>query len=130
MFNNHCIALNLDGSSASSFTPNSCVVGQFGSPLFNITIFVGFVSTVVSSIFETIGDYFCAANLCGVPPPPDSAVNRGILWEGLGSVLSGAVGAGHATTSSTGNLVLIGISKVCLSYKYTVEVTIFENAYI
>lgn len=86
--------------------------GQFGSPLFNVTIFVGFLSTVVSSIFETIGDYFCAASLTGVPPPPKSAVNRGVLLEGLGSVLSGAVGAGHATTSSTGNLVLIGISKV------------------
>ncbi|XP_052778255.1 solute carrier family 23 member 2-like [Mya arenaria] len=86
--------------------------GQFGSPLFNTTIFVGFLSTVVSSIFETIGDYYATASLSLVPPPPKSAVNRGIFLEGIGSVISGAVGAGHATTSSTGNLSLIGITRV------------------
>ena len=95
-------------------TPYFCFssTGQFGSPLFNVTIFVGFLCTVISSIFETVGDYFCTASVSGVPPPPKSAFNRGVLLEGLGSVLSGAVGAGHATTSSTTALVLISISKV------------------
>ncbi|KAH3696052.1 hypothetical protein DPMN_083514 [Dreissena polymorpha] len=86
--------------------------GQFGKPLFNTTIFIGFLATVVSSIFESIGDYHAVAQLSLVPPPPKSAVNRGILIEGIGSVISGALGAGHATTSSTANLALIGITKV------------------
>lgn len=94
------------------------VSGQFGSPLFNVTIFVGFLSTVVSSIFETIGDYFCTASLSGVPPPPRSAINRGVLLEGIGSVLSGAVGAGHATTSSSATVVVIGISKASQVFEY------------
>ena len=39
-------------------------------------------------------------------------MNRGVMLEGIGSVISGALGAGHATTSSTANLVLVNISKV------------------
>jgi len=98
------------------------IAGQFGTPLFNATIFAGFLSTVVSSIFETLGDYHAAASLSRVPPPPKSAVNRGILLEGIGSVISGALGAGHATTSSTGNLSLIGITRVCVRFTTLVVV--------
>lgn len=86
--------------------------GQFGPPLFNTTIFMGFLVAVISSVLETIGDYHACAHLCHAPPPPPHAVNRGVLLEGIGSVISGAMGAGHATTSSTANLVLVNISKV------------------
>ena len=89
-----------------------CFKGQFGPPLFNTTIFVGFLVAVISSILETIGDYHACAHICHAPPPPPHAVNRGVLLEGIGSVISGAMGAGHATTSSTANLVLVSISKV------------------
>ncbi|KAL4231423.1 hypothetical protein ACF0H5_009000 [Mactra antiquata] len=86
--------------------------GQFGSPLFNSSIFVGFVSAVIASILESIGDYYATAHVSRVPPPPGHAVNRGILMEGLGSILSGALGAAHATTSSTPHVTLIGISNI------------------
>ncbi|XP_053407706.1 solute carrier family 23 member 2-like [Mercenaria mercenaria] len=86
--------------------------GQFGTPLFNSTIFVGFLSAVISSIMESIGDYYATAFVSRAPPPPHHAVNRGILLEGLGSVISGVLGAGHATTSSTSHVSLIGISKI------------------
>ena len=89
--------------------------GQFGTPLFNTTICAGFLCAVISSILESIGDYYAAADISGSPPPPRYAVNRGILFEGLGSVLSGIMGAGHATTSSTPNVALIGISKVSMT---------------
>ena len=77
-----------------------------------MTIFIGFLSAVISSILESIGDYYAYAHVCNVPTPPPHAVNRGIFLEGIGSVLSGAMGAGHATTSSSGHMVLINISKV------------------
>ncbi|XP_060570875.1 solute carrier family 23 member 2-like [Ruditapes philippinarum] len=86
--------------------------GQFGSPLFNSTIFVGFLSAVISSIMESIGDYYATAYVSRSPPPPTHAINRAILLEGLGSLISGTLGAGHATTSSTSHVSLIGISKV------------------
>lgn len=70
------------------------------------------MSAVISSVLESIGDYYATAYVSRAPPPPHHAVNRGILLEGLGSVLSGALGAGHATTSSTPHVSLIGISKV------------------
>ena len=75
---------------------------------------MGFLVAVISSVLETIGDYHACAHICHAPPPPPHAVNRGVLLEGIGSVISGAMGAGHATTSSTANLVLVNISKVLL----------------
>ncbi|KAK3595861.1 hypothetical protein CHS0354_014685 [Potamilus streckersoni] len=86
--------------------------GQFGSPLFNTSIFVGFLASVISSVLESVGDYHAVATATNSPPPPRHAVNRGILLEGLGSVLSGFMGAGHATTSYTNNIAIVGITKV------------------
>jgi nucleobase transporter 1/2 len=39
-------------------------------------------------------------------------LNRGIAAEGFSSIISGMVGAGHATTSYSGNIGAIGITKV------------------
>ncbi|KAL3864476.1 hypothetical protein ACJMK2_006155 [Sinanodonta woodiana] len=86
--------------------------GQFGSPLFNTSIFVGFLASVISSVLESVGDYHAVALATNSPPPPRHAVNRGILLEGLGSVLSGFMGAGHATTSYTNNIAIVGLTKV------------------
>ncbi|XP_060554543.1 solute carrier family 23 member 2-like, partial [Ruditapes philippinarum] len=45
----------------------------------------------------------CARISC-VSPPPAHAVNRGIAMEGFGSILSGIVGSGGATTSYSQNV--------------------------
>ncbi|KAL5016104.1 hypothetical protein ScPMuIL_005693 [Solemya velum] len=90
--------------------------GQFGLPNFNTAVFIGFLAGVFSSIVESVGDYHIASNMCQAPPPPRHAINRGIFVEGLGSVLSGLYGAGHATTSYTVDIALISIIKVGSRY--------------
>lgn len=85
---------------------------QFGVPTFSLAGYMGMMAATVSSIIESVGDYFAAARLSGAPLPPAHAINRGILFEGVSSIISGLVGAGHATTSYSGNIGIIGITKV------------------
>ena len=63
------------GSSLNSATSFS---GQFGWPTFGAGAFVGFLAATFSSIIESIGDYYAAAKICNVPPPPRHSMNRGI----------------------------------------------------
>ncbi|XP_052770614.1 solute carrier family 23 member 2-like isoform X1 [Mya arenaria] len=85
---------------------------QFGIPSVSAAGYVGLLAATLSSIIESIGDYFACARISGAPPPPAHAVNRGIGIEGLSSIVSGLVGAGHGTTSYSGNIGAIGITKV------------------
>ncbi|XP_067656669.1 solute carrier family 23 member 1-like [Haliotis asinina] len=85
--------------------------GQFGLPSFSLAVFVGFLSAFCASMIESVGDYFATAKACQVAPPPDHAVNRGILMEGLCGLLGGAIGTGHATTSYSTDIAAISVSK-------------------
>ncbi|RUS85054.1 hypothetical protein EGW08_007191 [Elysia chlorotica] len=90
--------------------------GQFGTPRVSAAVISGFLVAFLTSMIESVGDYFAAQKACSVPRPPDHAICRGILMEGLGSVLSGSVGAGHATTSYSGNIALLSVSKTASRY--------------
>ncbi|XP_060080915.1 solute carrier family 23 member 2-like [Ylistrum balloti] len=85
---------------------------QFGRPSFNAGIFIAFLIATITSILDSIGDYYACARVCNIPPPPRHAVNRGIAVEGFGSTLSGLFGCGHATTTSGGNIGALGVTKV------------------
>ncbi|XP_067657220.1 solute carrier family 23 member 2-like [Haliotis asinina] len=85
--------------------------GQFGMPGFHVAVFIGFCASFLASLVESVGDYFAASKACEVDTPPNHAVNRGILMEGLGGLLSGATGVGHATTSYSSNIAAISVSK-------------------
>ncbi|KAK7508694.1 hypothetical protein BaRGS_00000260, partial [Batillaria attramentaria] len=84
---------------------------QFGFPSFSVAASIGFFAAVMASLVESVGDYFAAAKSCDVMPPPDHAISRGIFVEGLGSFLSGAVGAAHATTSYSGNIAMLSLTR-------------------
>ncbi|XP_060065562.1 solute carrier family 23 member 2-like [Ylistrum balloti] len=84
----------------------------FGTPTVSAAGYVGMLAATLSSIIESIGDYFAAAKISHGTPPPPHAINRGLAMEGFCSVLSGLVGAGHATTSYSSNIGAIGITKV------------------
>lgn len=70
------------------------------------------LAATITSIIESVGDYYACARVSNVPPPPAHAVNRGIFMEGVGSLLSGAVGSGGATTSYSQNVGAIGFTRV------------------
>ncbi|ELU06995.1 hypothetical protein CAPTEDRAFT_185781 [Capitella teleta] len=67
---------------------------------------------VLAGIMESIGDYYALPRLCGAPPAPLHAINRGVLMEGIGCFLAGLWGSGSATTSYSENVGVIGITKV------------------
>ena len=75
-------------------------------------MFVAFVTATLTSIIDSIADYYACAKMSHVPPPPLHAVNRGIACEGFMSMIAGFFGAGHATTTYGGNIGTIGMTKV------------------
>jgi len=91
--------------------------GMWGAPTFSATMFVGMLAATVTSILESIGDYYVAAKACAVPAPPTHAVNRGIAAEGIGAFLCGLFGAAHATTSYSSPTALIRLTGV-LTHKH------------
>lgn len=86
--------------------------GQWGWPTVSFAGVFGMLAAIMSSIVESIGDYYACARLSGAPPPPVHAINRGIFIEGIGCVIAGLCGTGNATTSSSPNVGAVGITKV------------------
>jgi len=43
-------------------------------------------------------------------------VYAGILVEGIGSLLDGIMGTGNGTTSTSINVGVVGLTKVCITY--------------
>ncbi|XP_017534203.3 solute carrier family 23 member 1-like isoform X2 [Manis javanica] len=86
--------------------------GQWGRPTISLAGVFGIIAGVISSMVESVGDYYACARLVGAPPPPKHAVNRGIGMEGLGCLLAGAWGTGNGTTSYSENVGALGITRV------------------
>uniref|UniRef100_A0A8C9F1Y9 Solute carrier family 23 member 1 n=1 Tax=Pavo cristatus TaxID=9049 RepID=A0A8C9F1Y9_PAVCR len=86
--------------------------GQWGMPTVSLAGIFGILAGVISSMLESIGDYYACARLSGAPPPPKHAINRGICVEGIGCLLAGAWGTGNGTTSYSENVGALGITKV------------------
>ena len=51
--------------------------GQWGRPTFSTASVFGMLAGVLAGMIESVGDYYAAARLCGAPPPPVHAINRG-----------------------------------------------------
>nr|XP_020448997.1 solute carrier family 23 member 2-like [Monopterus albus] len=86
--------------------------GQWGMPTVSLASVLGMMAGVLASTMESIGDYYACARLCGAPPPPTHAVNRGIAVEGIGCILAALWGTGNGTTSYSQNIAALGITKV------------------
>uniref|UniRef100_F6R532 Solute carrier family 23 member 1-like n=1 Tax=Monodelphis domestica TaxID=13616 RepID=F6R532_MONDO len=86
--------------------------GQWGLPTISLAGVFGIIAGVISSMVESVGDYYACARLVGAPPPPKHAINRGIGMEGLGCLLAGAWGTGNGTTSYSENVGALGITRV------------------
>ena len=71
------------------------------------------LAVTLSSIVESVGDYYATAVVCNAPPPSKHAVNRGVAAEGLAGILSACLGVGHATTSTSNIVGIIAITGVC-----------------
>ena len=54
------------------------ISGQWGTPTFSTAAVFGMLAGVLSGMVESIGDFYACARLCGAPPPPTHAINRGL----------------------------------------------------
>ncbi|KAK2148012.1 hypothetical protein LSH36_521g01021 [Paralvinella palmiformis] len=88
------------------------MIGRWGWPTADLGVFAGMLAATVTSIIESIGDYYATADMCSIPLPPKHALNRGIAAEGFGGVLAGLLSAAHATTSYSSTVGFIGITGV------------------
>ncbi|XP_048244534.1 solute carrier family 23 member 1-like [Haliotis rufescens] len=86
--------------------------GQWGVPTVSVAGVFGMLAALLASMIESVGDYYACARLAGAPPPPGSAVSRGIGMEGVTCLIAGAWGTGGGTTSYSENIGAIGITKV------------------
>ncbi|XP_022103943.1 solute carrier family 23 member 2-like [Acanthaster planci] len=86
--------------------------GQWGTPTVRLSSVLGMTAGVFASIVDSVGDYYACARMCGAPPPPQHAINRGVLIEGIGCILAGAWGSGNGTTSHSSNIGIIALTKV------------------
>ncbi|XP_077997349.1 solute carrier family 23 member 2-like [Glandiceps talaboti] len=84
---------------------------RWGSPTFGVAAIVGMCCGVLVSTIESIGDYYAAAKLSGVPPPPSHAVNRGISTEGIAGIIAGVWGS-LGLTSYSANIGAMAITRV------------------
>ena len=51
---------------------------QWGLPTFSLPGFVGLTAGILTSVVESVGDYYACARLSGAPVPPTHAINRGM----------------------------------------------------
>ncbi|ROT67936.1 putative solute carrier family 23 member 1-like [Penaeus vannamei] len=86
--------------------------GQWGMPTVSVAGVVGSWQGSSRRSWRAIGDYFACARVANVPPPPTHALNRGVGVEGIGCVLAGIFGTSSGTASYSGNIALVGITKV------------------
>lgn len=73
---------------------------------------LGMLAGVLACTVESISYYPTVSQMCGAPPPPLHAINRGIGIEGLGTILAGLFGSGNGTNTFGENVGAIGVTKV------------------
>ncbi|XP_072051815.1 solute carrier family 23 member 1-like [Amphiura filiformis] len=86
--------------------------GQWGTPYVTVGTFLGVITGVLASVLDSIGDYYACARVCSAPKPPNHAVNRGILVEGIACIFAGAWGVGLGMTSYSDCIGNIGLTRV------------------
>lgn len=86
--------------------------GQWGVPTVTLSGVLGMLAGVLACTVESISYYPTTSRMCGAPPPPVHAINRGIGIEGLGTMLAGLWGSGNGTNTFGENVGTIGVTKV------------------
>ncbi|XP_034182714.1 solute carrier family 23 member 2 isoform X2 [Osmia lignaria lignaria] len=86
--------------------------GQWGVPTVSLSGVLGMLAGVLACTVESISYYPTTSRMCGAPPPPVHAINRGIGMEGLGTMLAGLWGSGNGTNTFGENVGTIGVTKV------------------
>ncbi|VDO82579.1 unnamed protein product [Heligmosomoides polygyrus] len=86
--------------------------GQFGVPLASVGLTLAFTASCIACVMESLGDYQTCARVSHQSRPPSSSVNRGIIFEGVGSAIAAIMGLGTGVTTYAENIALMHITKV------------------
>ncbi|PAV73451.1 hypothetical protein WR25_03116 [Diploscapter pachys] len=86
--------------------------GDYGMPTINAGLCIAFIASCIAGTIENLGSYEILARTSEQPSPPKHAVNRAILCEGLGTMLSSSLGLGAGVTTYTENIALIQFTRV------------------
>ncbi|XP_031849679.1 solute carrier family 23 member 1 [Nomia melanderi] len=86
--------------------------GQWGTPTVTLSGVLGMLAGVLACTVESISYYPTTSRMCGAPPPPVHAINRGMGIEGLGTMLAGLWGSGNGANTFGENVGTIGVTKV------------------
>ena len=81
-------------------------------PTFSAAMFVGMATASIASVVASVGAFHMTASVCGLPSPPQHALNRGIVVKGLGTLLGGLMGSGQDSTAHSQMVGFIGLTKV------------------
>ncbi|XP_022167516.1 solute carrier family 23 member 2 isoform X1 [Myzus persicae] len=103
------VKIRIIGDSSWFRVPYPC---QWGWPTVSVAGVVGMLAGVLACTVESISYYPTTAKMCGAPPPPVHAINRGIGFEGLGTVFAGIMGSGNGTNTFGENVGAIGVTKI------------------
>ncbi|KAL7635327.1 UNVERIFIED_CONTAM: hypothetical protein RMT77_014394 [Armadillidium vulgare] len=85
---------------------------QWGIPTVSASGVIGIIAGILSSVVESIGDYYACSRLAESGPLPEHAINRGIFIEGIGCIIAGIIGTGNGTTTCSANIATLRITKV------------------
>lgn len=85
---------------------------QWGLPMFSLSAILVAFTGLLTSMSDNIGDYYACSAVSNCPPPPIAVINRGVLIEGIGSIVSSLWGAPTALSSYSSNIGTITITKV------------------
>ena len=91
------------------------VTVQFGTPTFSVAMFMGMTAASLCSVIGSVGAYSAVGDICDVSRAPPDAINRALTVSGISNVLAGVFGTGHGYVAFNITVVLIGITKVCLT---------------
>lgn len=86
--------------------------GQWGVPKITPSGVLGMMAGVLACTVQSISFYPTTARLCDAPPPPVHVINRGIVIEGLGTIVAGLFGTGNGTNTFGENVAAIGVTKI------------------
>ncbi|RXG51423.1 Solute carrier family 23 member 2 [Armadillidium vulgare] len=84
---------------------------QWGIPTVSASGVIGIIAGILSSVVESIGDYYACSRLAESGPLPEHAINRGIFIEGIGCIIAGIIGTGNGTTTCSANIATLRITK-------------------
>ncbi len=88
---------------------------KWGFPSFNaITVAgaLGMIAGYISSMIESVGDYYSCARIAEAPVVTEKMINKGIGAEGLGCLIASLFQTCNGTTTYSENIGSIGLTRV------------------